>query len=187
MQRRIFRPAQRQLSRREYARLLAAARQRGDAWVGLLLETLCSTGIRVSELCAITAEAVQKGRAEIRLKGKVRVILLPGELCRRLQGYIRRTGVCTGPVFCTRTGAPLSRQRVWRLMKSLCAAARVLPGKVFPHNLRHLFATAFYAASRDIARLADVLGHSSLETTRIYLATAGEEHRRTINRLRLLC
>lgn len=187
VQRRIFRPAQRQLSRREYARLLAAARQRGDGWLSLLLETLCSTGIRVSELCAITAGAVQKGRAEIRLKGKVRVILLPAQLCRRLQSYARRRGIRSGPIFCTRTGAPLGRQQVWRLMKSLCAAAKVPSGKVFPHNLRHLFATAFYAASHDIARLADVLGHSSLETTRIYLATAGEEHRRTINRLRLLC
>ncbi len=187
VQRHIFRPAQRQLGRHEYTRLLAAARQKGDARLSLLMETLCSTGIRVSELSAITAEAAQRGRAEIRLKGKVRVILLPGELCRRLQGYARRKGIRSGPVFCTRTGAPLGRQQVWRLMKSLCAAARVAPGKVFPHNLRHLFATSFYKACRDLVRLADVLGHSSLETTRIYLATSGEEHRRTINRLRLLC
>lgn len=187
VQRRIFRPAQRQLSQQEYGRLLAAAQKKGDARLGLLMETICSAGIRVSELRFITAEAARLGRAEIHLKGKIRVILLPGRLCRKLLRYARAQKIASGPLFVTRGGAPMGRRLIWRQMKALCKAARVQPSKVFPHNLRHLFATSFYKACRDLVRLADVLGHSSLETTRIYLATSGEEHRRTINRLRLLC
>lgn len=186
VQRRIFRPAQRQLNRAEYARLLAAARARGDTRLALLMETVCSTGIRVSELPFITVEAARAGRAEIYLKGKVRVILLPRRLCPQLLRWAAKQGIRAGAVFRTRTGAPVGRRQVWRQMKSLCAAARVAAAKVFPHNLRHLFAVSFYAASRDIVRLADVLGHSSLETTRIYLVTSGREHRRTLDRLQLV-
>ncbi len=187
VQRRIFRPAQRQLSRQEYARLLAAARQRGDARLNLLMQTICSAGIRVSELRFITVGAARLGRAEIHLKGKVRVILLPAKLCRKLLRYARAQKICSGPIFLTRTGAPMGRRLIWRQMKALCKAAKVQPSKVFPHNLRHLFATSFYKACRDLVRLADVLGHSSLETTRLYLTTAGEEHLQLLEGLRLVC
>lgn len=187
VQRRIFRPAQRQLSQQEYGRLLTAARAKKDARLGFLMETICSAGIRVSELRFITAEAARLGRAEIHLKGKVRVILLPAKLCRKLLRYAGQQKVCSGPLFLAQGGAPMGRRLIWRQMKALCGAARVAPSKVFPHNLRHLFATSFYTACRDLVRLADVLGHSSLETTRLYLASSGEEHLRLLEGLRLVC
>lgn len=187
VQRRIFRPAQRQLTRADYTRLLAAARAAQKPALALIMQTICSTGIRVSELAFITVEAVRAGRAEIYLKGKARVILLPRELCPKLLRWAKRQGIRSGPVFRGRSGAPLGRRQVWRQMKALCAAAGVEQSKVYPHNLRHLFAVSFYAVSHDLARLADVLGHSSIETTRIYLTTTGSEHRRTLNSLRLVC
>lgn len=187
VQRRIFRPVQRQLSRQEYGRLLAAARAKKDTRLDLLMQTICSAGIRVSELCAITAGAARLGRAEIYLKGKVRVILLPAKLCCKLLRYARAQKIDSGPIFLTRGGVPMGRRLIWRQMKALCRAAKVQPSKVFPHNLRHLFATSFYKACRDLVRLADVLGHSSLETTRLYLTTAGEEHLQLLEGLRLVC
>ena len=135
----------------------------------MLLETICGTGIRVSELRYITAEAVRQGEAVIQLKGKTRVILLSGKLKRALQRYIRKAGICAGPVFVTRSGKPLDRSNVWKMMKTLCRDADVKRQKVFPHNLRHLFARCFYAVEKDIAKLADVLGHSSINTTRSIL------------------
>ena len=187
VQRRLFREAGRELTRTEYQKLLAAARAAGRERVALLAETLCATGIRVSEARYITVQAVAQGRAQIALKGKIRVILLPGRLCRKLERYARRQGIGSGAIFRTRSGRELGRRQIWAELKALCAPAGVARGKVFPHNLRHLFATVFYSACRDIVKLADLLGHSSIETTRIYLRASGAEHRKALDRLRLVC
>ena len=186
IQRRLFRKAERELTRDEYQRLLDAAQSRGDERLHLVLETLCATGIRVSELQYVTVEAAQNGAAEIALKGKIRTILLPGKLCRRLLRYARKRNIRTGQIFLTRNGKGLSRKFIWSEMKKLCAAAGVERGKVFPHNLRGLFARTFYSVCRDVVRLADVLGHSSVETTRIYLLSTAKEHARQLDRLNLL-
>ena len=186
VQRRVFRDPGRELSQEEYRRLLEAAREQGRERLALLLETVCSTGIRVSELRFVTVEAARRGRAEVALKGKIRTVLLPGRLCRKLLKYAGKHRTAFGEIFRTRGGGSLSRKQIWQEMKRLCAAAGVAPSKVFPHNLRHLFATTFYRATRDIVRLADVLGHSSIETTRIYLTTTGAEHARQLERLGLL-
>lgn len=186
VQRRLFRDAGRELTRPEYDRLLETARERGQERLALLMETICATGIRVSEVCYITVEAARRGRAEISLKGKIRTILLPGKLCRKLLKYARKNKTVSGEVFLTKNGKGLSRRQIWAELKRLCKYAGVEPSKVFPHNLRHLFATTFYKACRDIARLADVLGHSSIETTRIYLVTSGAEHARQLERLGLV-
>ena len=168
-------------------RLVAAAERTGRRRTALLLQAICATGIRVSEVRYITVEAAQTGKAEICLKGKIRTILLPGKLCRKLLKYARRQKIVAGEIFCTKSGAGISRKQIWAEMKALCALAHVEPEKVFPHNLRHLFARAFYRVCRDIVKLADVLGHSSVETTRIYLVSTGAEHMRCIERLRLIC
>ena len=186
IQHRLFRSPERELTRAEYARLLAAARERGQERLALIMETLCATGIRISELRYITAEAAAAGRATIALKGKIRTILLPAKLCRKLQKYAKKQKIASGAVFRTKSGRSISRRQVWFELKRLCKAAGVAPGKVFPHNFRHLFATTFYKACRDIARLADVLGHSSIETTRIYLAVSGAEQQRQLDRLGLV-
>ena len=186
VQRRLFRDAGRELTRPEYERLLAAARERGRERLALLMETICATGIRVSEVRYITVEAAQRGRAEISLKGKIRTILLPGKLCRKLLKYARKHKTASGEIFLTKSGKSLSRRQIWAELKRLCRYAGVESSKVFPHNLRHLFATIFYRACKDIARLADVLGHSSIETTRIYLVTSGAEHARQLERLGLV-
>lgn len=187
IQRRAFADRSRELTREEYERLVTTAEQRKDQRLSLLLQTMAATGIRVSEVPFITVDAVQTGKTEISLKGKIRTILLPGKLCRKLRKYISRSGITNGPVFRTRTGRALGRKEIWAQMKTLCAAAGVEPRKVFPHNLRHLFARVFYAAQKDIAKLADLLGHSSIETTRIYLLSSGTEHQRALDRLRLVC
>lgn len=187
LQRRMFRPAEQELNREEYGRLVATAREQGRERLGLLLETICATGIRVSEVAYITVEAAEKGRTDVSLKGKIRTILLPNQLCRKLLKYARRKKIVSGEIFPTRNGTGLSRKQIWAEMKKLCQAAGVAPEKVFPHNLRHLFARSFYRACRDVVKLADVLGHSSVETTRIYLLTTGEEHAREMERLRLIC
>lgn len=186
VQRRLFRAPCRELSRAEYARLLAAARGCGRGRLALLMETICATGIRVSEVRCITVEAALQGRADVALKGKIRTILLPGRLCRKLLRYAGENGLAGGAIFLAKGGAPLSRRQIWAQMKRLCTRAGVAASKVFPHNLRHLFATAFYRACGDIVRLADVLGHSSIETTRIYLTTSGAEHSRQLERLGLV-
>ena len=187
LQRRFFRDERRELDRDEYLRLIETARALGRERLALLMEAMCATGVRVSEVKYLTVEVAGRGRAEIRLKGKVRTILLPGKLCRRLLKYARKKKIASGEIFLTRGGSGLSRKQIWAEMKSLCRRAGVEPSKVFPHNLRHLFACAFYRVSRDVARLADVLGHSSIVTTRIYLVTTGAEHARTLERLRLIC
>ncbi|MBE6939731.1 MAG: integrase [Ruminococcaceae bacterium] len=186
LQRQIYCPEERELSREEYVRLVQAARKRGDRRMEMVLQTLCGTGIRVSELPYITVEAVRRGQAEVRLKGKTRQVFLVRELQRQLLRYIEERGLRTGSVFVTCTGRPLSRSNIWRAMKRLCALAGVDERKVFPHNLRHLFARIFYRLERDIAKLADVLGHSSINTTRIYVVTTGQEHRRQMEHMHLI-
>ena len=186
VQRQLFRDSARELSREEYARLVETARRLGRGRLSLLMETICATGIRVSEVRYITAEAVREGRTEIALKGKIRTILLPGKLCRKLEKYARQKKITSGELFLTRSGRPMSRKQIWAEMKGVCRAAGVAPSKVFPHNLRHLFARCVYRVSRDVAKLADVLGHSSIETTRIYLISTGAEHARTLDQLRLI-
>ncbi|MCI8839699.1 MAG: tyrosine-type recombinase/integrase [Oscillospiraceae bacterium] len=187
IQRRIFRSRERELSREEYMRLLETAQGQGKERLGLLMETMCATGIRVSEVKYITVEAARMGRAEIALKGKIRTILLPGKLCRKLLKYAKKQKTGTGEIFLTRSGRGLSRRQIWAEMKALCARAGVAASKVFPHNLRHLFARTFYRVCRDVVQLADVLGHSSVETTRIYLASTGVEYVRRMDRLGLVC
>ena len=186
IQRRLFRDAARELTKPEYERLLTAARSLGRERLALLAETICATGIRVSEVRYITLEAAAAGKAEIALKGKIRVILLPGKLCRKLQKYARQQKIVSGAIFRTGSGRELGRRQIWAELKGLCRHAGVAPGKVFSHNLRHLFATVFYRACRDIVKLADLLGHSSIETTRIYLLTSGVEHEKQLERLGLV-
>ena len=186
IQRRLFRDTNRELTRNEYDRLLATAKELGRDRLALLIETIGATGIRVSEVKYITVEAAQKGKAEISLKGKIRIILLPAKLCRKLLKYAKKQKTASGAIFRTKSGKDLSRRQIWAELKGLCKHAGVAPTKVFPHNLRHLFATIFYKACKDIVKLADVLGHSSIETTRIYLVTSGIEHQRQLDRLGLV-
>lgn len=186
IQRRIFRDADRELTRKEYERLVETAKASGKERLALLMETICGTGIRVSEVKYITVEAAQCGRAEIALKGKIRVILLTNRLCHKLLKFARKKKIASGEIFITRSLKSLSRRQIWAEMKQLCAMAGVSPQKVYPHNLRHLFARTFYKACKDIVRLADVLGHSSIETTRIYLLTTGIEHAKQLEQLGLV-
>ena len=186
IQRRVFRNTDRELSREEYSRLVETAQNTGRERLALLIEAICATGIRVSEVKYITVEAAQAGQAEIALKGKLRTILLPGKLCRKLLKYARKKKIAFGEIFLTRSGRSLSRRQIWAEMKALCVKAGVERSKVFPHNLRHLFARLFYRACRDVVKLADVLGHSSIETTRIYLISTGEEHARQLEQLGLV-
>ena len=186
VQRKLFRDPARDLSRPEYDRLLDTARDLGQGRLELLMETICATGIRVSEVKYITVEAAQRGRAEIALKGKIRTILIPGKLARKLIKYAKKQKTASGEIFLTGNGRSLSRRQIWAEMKALCRRAGIAPTKVFPHNLRHLFATVFYKACKDIIKLADVLGHSSIETTRLYLVTSGADHQRALDRLGLV-
>lgn len=186
IQRQLFRDPAREMTRQEYDRLLTTARETGQERLALIMETLCATGIRISELRYITVEAAKDGRATIALKGKIRTILLPTKLYRKLIKYAKKEKIASGAIFRTKSGKPISRRQVWYELKRLCQAAGVEPTKVFPHNFRHLFATTFYKACKDIARLADVLGHSNIETTRIYLAVSGEEQTRQLDRLGLV-
>lgn len=186
IQRRLFREKRRELTRQEYERLVETAQGLGRKRLALLLETICSTGIRVSEVRYITVEAAQAGQAVVCLKGKIRIILLSRKLCRKLLKYAWKTKTASGEIFLTRSGSGLSRKQIWQEMKSLCVRAGVEPSKVFPHNLRHLFAVIFYRASRDLVKLADTLGHSSVETTRIYLLSSAAEHAKCLERLRLV-
>lgn len=186
LQRRAFRDDSRELTKEEYTRLLDAAESSGIPWLEMLLQTICATGIRVSEVRYITVEAAQTGRTEVSLKGKIRTILLPGKLCRKLLKYARKMKITSGEIFLTKEGKSVTRHQIWRRMKALCKGAGVEASKVFPHNLRHLFAATFYRATRDIVKLADVLGHSSINTTRIYLLSTGAEHVRQLDRLGLV-
>ena len=186
LQRQMFRKSEKDLSKEEYQRLVQAAHEKGDLRMELILETICATGIRVGELKYITVEAVRAGVAEIALKGKIRTILLPHRLCRKLQKYAKQQKIASGKIFLTQDGLPVSRQFIWTRMKALCEAAGVERSKVFPHNLRSLFARSFYGSCHDVVRLADVLGHSSIETTRIYLMSTGKEYLRQLDKLGLV-
>lgn len=186
IQRRLFRDASRELNRSEYEHLLETAKAKGWHRLALLMETIYATGIRVSELEYITVEAAQQGRAVISLKGKIRTIFLPNKLCRKLLKYAKKHKTISGKIFLTRNGTSISRHQIWAELKRLCRHAGVDASKVFPHNLRHLFATIFYRSCKDIAQLADILGHASIETTRIYLITSGEKYARQLNRLNLV-
>lgn len=186
IQRQLFRDNSRELTRAEYGRLLDAARGLGRERLAMLIETMCATGIRVSEVRYITVESAKNGMTEISMKGKIRTILLQEKLCRKLLKYARKNRITSGEIFVTRDGGSLSRKQIWAEMKALCRQANVEPTKVFPHNLRHLFARTFYRVCRDVVRLADVLGHSHIETTRIYLVSTAEEHVRQMERLGLV-
>lgn len=186
IQRSIFANREKELTKAEYDRLLKAAKRKGNRKLFLLMQTICSTGIRVSELKFITVSAINCGWADIDCKGKSRRIILPDALCRVLKKYVAEQNISNGSVFVSKNGKPLDRSNIWKLMKSLCEDAGVPKNKVFPHNLRHLFARTYYSIEKDIARLADILGHSSIETTRIYTMESGDVHRRQIEKLGLL-
>lgn len=186
VQRRVFRSASRELTRQEYQRLVDTAYEMGDQRLALVMETLCATGIRVSELRYVTVEALAAGAAEVSLKGKVRTILIPGKLRRKLLKYAGRQNITSGEIFLTRDGRSLSRKFIWAEMKRVCERAGVARSKVFPHNLRHLFARAFYGVCGDVVKLADILGHASIETTRLYLVATGKEYARQLDRLGLV-
>lgn len=186
IQKQIFASTDKELTKAEYDRLLQAAKQKKNERLYLLMQTICSTGIRVSEVRFITVEAVDRGVAEINCKGKSRQVFLPRQLCQILKQYIKEQKIKSGSVFITKNGNPLDRSNIWSDMKKLCRAANVSEKKVFPHNLRHLFARTYYSLQKDIVRLADILGHSSVNTTRIYTMETGEIHRRQIQKLGLL-
>lgn len=186
LQRQMYCPEEKELTKAEYMRLVNAAKSKGNRRLCLVLQTICGTGIRVSELKYITVEAVRSGEAIVSLKGKTRSVFIVKELQKKLLRYAAEQKIKSGAIFITRSGKPLSRTNIWREMKSLCEMAGVNPGKVFPHNLRHLFARTFYGIEKDIAKLADILGHSSINTTRIYIISTGSEHRRRMERMRLI-
>lgn len=186
IQRKTYCSEQKELTREEYERLVRTALKKGNERLAMVIQTICSTGIRVSELSFLTVEALKQGEMEVFLKGKSRKVLLPKELQRRLRMYVKRENIIRGPIFITRSGNPLSRSNIWREMKKLCKESNVDPGKVFPHNLRHLFARLFYKIKKDIVKLADILGHASIDTTRLYIISTGAEHRRYLDSMRLL-
>lgn len=186
LQQQVFRPEEKELTKAEYTRLCRAAEHKRNMRLSLILQTICGTGIRISELQYITVEAAKRGEAVVHCKAKTRPVFIVRELKQKLLCYAAEQGIKSGVIFVTRTGKPVSRVNVWREMKALCAEADVDPQKVFPHNLRHLFASVFYGIEKDIAKLADILGHSSINTTRIYIISTGSEHRRHMENMRLI-
>ncbi len=186
LQRQIYCPEEKELTKAEYMRLVNTAKQKGNERLNLLIQTICGTGIRVSELQYVTVEAVKCGEAVVSLKGKTRSVFIVRDLQKKLLRYAAEQGIKSGVIFITRSGKPMSRTNIWREMKNLCEQANVNPDKVFPHNLRHLFARTFYGIEKDIAKLADILGHSSINTTRIYIITTGDEHRQRMENMRLI-
>lgn len=186
LQRQIYCPEEKELTKAEYMRLVDTAKQKGNERLNLILQTICGTGIRVSELQYITVETIKNGEATVALKGKTRSVFLVKELRKKLIRYAAKQNIQSGAVFITRTGKPMNRTNIWREMKGLCKQAGVNPKKVFPHNLRHLFARTFYGIEKDIAKLADILGHSSINTTRIYIISTGSEHRKRMEHMRLI-
>ncbi len=185
-QRQLFRDTSKELTPAEYQCLVHTAEAQGDDRLAMLLETICGTGVRVSEVQYITIEAVAKGQVQIKMKGKIRTILIQSRLAKKLKKYAKKHNIKSGAIFITRTGRPMSRGQIWSEMKGLCKAAGVDESKVFPHNLRHLFARTYYKQYKDVVQLADMLGHSSVETTRIYLKKTVEEHRRSLDKLGLV-
>lgn len=185
-QRQIFCAEEKELTKEEYNRLLNAAASKGNKRLNLIIQTICGTGIRVSELKFITLEAVRKGKASVFCKDKLRSVFIVKALKKKLLRFAAEQGIGSGCIFITRTGKPVSRTNIWRDMKNLCQEADVDPQKVFPHNLRHLFARVFYGIEKDIAKLADILGHSSINTTRVYIISTGTEHRQRMEKMRLV-
>lgn len=186
LQQQVYCPAEKELTKAEYTRLCKAAQRRHNERLNLILQTICGTGIRVSELQFITVEAAKCGEAVVRCKGKTRAVFIVRELRQKLLRYAAGQNIQSGMIFVTSTGKPISRTNIWREMKALCVEANVNPQKVFPHNLRHLFARVFYGIEKDIAKLADILGHSSINTTRIYIISTGIEHRRRMENMHLI-
>ncbi len=186
LQQQVFCPEEKELTKAEYARLCRAAERKHNERLNLILQTICGTGIRVSELQYITVEAVKQGEAVVNCKAKTRSVCIVKELKQKLLRYAAEQGIKSGMIFVTRTGKPISRTNIWREMKALCEEANVNPQKVFPHNLRHLFARVFYGIEKDIAKLADILGHSSINTTRIYIISTGTGHRHRMENMRLI-
>lgn len=186
LQQQVYCPAEKELTKAEYTRLCKAAQRRHNERLNLILQTICGTGIRVSELQFITVEAAKCGEAVVRCKGKTRAVFIVRELRQKLLRYAAGQNIQSGMIFMTSTGKPISRTNIWREMKALCVEANVNPQKVFPHNLRHLFARVFYGIEKDIAKLADILGHSSINTTRIYIISTGIEHRRRMENMHLI-
>ena len=186
MQRQVYCSEEKELTRAEYIRLLEAANAKHNERLNLIIQTICGTGIRVSELQYITVEALKRGEAVVNCKGKNRRIFIVPNLKKKLLRYVEEQKISSGTVFITRNGKPVSRNNIWKEMKSLCEQAHVAPSKVFPHNLRHLFARTFYGIEKDIAKLADILGHASINTTRIYIVTTGAEHKRKMENMRLI-
>ena len=183
-QRRTFLDEEKELTKAEYDRLIKAAESKPR--LCLLMQTICATGIRVSEHKFITVEAARCGQAEVRMKGKCRIVFLEKKLCKALLKYAKEHHIASGAIFVTSTGKPMSRCNIWAEMKKLCDTAGVRREKVFPHNLRHLFARLYYGIEHDIVRLADLLGHSSINTTRIYTMESGRTHRRQMERLQCM-
>ena len=186
LQQQVYCPEEKELTKAEYMRLCKTAQRKHNERLDLILQTICGTGIRVSELQYITVEAVKHGEAVVNCKAKTRSVFIVKELKQKLLRYAAEQNIKNGMIFVTRTGKPISRTNIWREMKALCAEANVNPQKVFPHNLRHLFARVFYGIEKDIAKLADILGHSSINTTRIYIISTGTEHRRRMETMRLI-
>ena len=186
LQREIYCPEEKELTKAEYLRLVNTAKEKQNERWSLILQPICGTGIRVSELQFITVEAVKHGFAKVNCKGKSRTVFIVKTLQKKLLKYVNRHHINSGSVFITKTGKPINRTNIWREMKQLCRDANVNPSKVFPHNLRHLFARTFYGIEKDIAKLADILGHSSINTTRIYIVSTGEEHRQRLENMRLV-
>lgn len=185
-QRQAYCSKDKELTQNEYMRLLKVAKHKGNLRLNLLIQTICATGIRISELQFVTVEAVKRGEAIVNCKGKTRKVFIVCDLQKKLLAYATKQKIKSGSVFITRNGKPMSRTNIWREMKNICKDANVPPQKVFPHNLRHLFARVFYSLEKDIARLADILGHSNINTTRIYISTSGAEHCKLMNDMRLI-
>ena len=186
VQRKTYCSEESELTKQEYIALVRTAEHKKNERLSLLIQTICGTGIRVSELEFITVEAVKRGEAVVSCKGKSRKVFIVKDLCKKLQRYTKEHDIISGTIFVTKNGKPMNRSNIWREMKSLCEQAGVNPNKVFPHNLRHLFARTFYSIEKDIAKLADILGHSNINTTRIYTITTGAEHRRKLENMRLI-
>lgn len=186
IQRSVYANEEKEITKEEYLRLVASAKQNKKLRLSLILQTICATGIRISELSFITVESIQKGRTNVYCKGKNRIIFIPRSLCLMLKDYCKQKHIKSGIIFCSKNGVPLDRSNIWKEMKALCASARVSSGKVFPHNLRHLFARTYYQLEKDLSRLSDLLGHSSINTTRIYTMESGVKHAAQLEELGLI-
>lgn len=186
VQKKVYSPEEKELTKDEYYRLIRTALKNGNERLALIIQTICGTGMRVSELEYITVDAAQRGEAFVACKAKARTVFIVSALQKKLLTYAKENGITEGTIFVTRNGKPMDRSNIWKEMKTLCQQAEVSTEKVFPHNLRHLFARTFYGMDKDLAKLADILGHSNINTTRIYIITTGAEHRRRMESMKLI-